>query len=68
MLNFSEWIDIDTMPCDEKCVPNTAVDSIKRSRMEAKVFVEQIRKTFKTDKIKFKVNRNRYDSGDYLDI
>jgi hypothetical protein len=59
-----------TTPCDEPCAQVGSDDYMQRARMEARVYMDQLKRTFgnNPEGSFFKVVRCLHDFGTYLDI
>jgi len=73
-LNTTTMLDYiflsQTTPCDEPCAQVGSEDYMQRARMEARVYMDQLKRTFgnNPEGSFFKVVRCPHDFGTYLDI
>lgn len=64
---MEEFVNLDTVPYDEKCVG--VQEGLPAQLVEARRFVEMLEDRFSGfNKIRFKINRNPHDFGTYVDI
>jgi len=62
-----DFIELDTTPCDEPCFQIGSDDYYKQTRIEAKVFIEQLIRIFGegTENNYFSIKSNPHDFGTY---
>src|SRR5690606_15922874 len=68
MLDYMELSQ--TTPCDERCAQIGSENYMKRSRVEAKAYIDQLQRKFGAAPVGsfFKLVHCRHDFGTYLDI
>jgi len=66
-----DFLDLDTVPCDEPCAAVGQPDYSKRARLEARAFVAQLERAFPLAVdagVYFRVKSNPHDFGSYLSV
>jgi hypothetical protein len=55
-------------PTEEECAQLGAPGYAERAKNEIAAFIDQIERTFKTDKVRLKMVREKHDFGMYYDL
>jgi hypothetical protein len=68
---MKDYLDLDTVPCDEPCASVGQPDYSKRARLEARAYVAQLERAFPLAVdagVYFRVKSNPHDFGSYLSV
>jgi hypothetical protein len=66
-----DYLDLDTVPCDEPCASVGQPDYSTRARLEARAYVAQLQRAFPdavAAGLYFRIKSNPHDFGSYLSV
>jgi hypothetical protein len=66
-----DYLDLDTVPCDEPCASVNEPDYSTRARLEARTFISQLERAFPMAVdagVYFRIKSNPHDFGSYLSV
>jgi hypothetical protein len=66
-----DYLDLDTVPCDEPCASVGQPDYSTRARLEARAYVAQLQRAFPdavAAGVYFRIKSNPHDFGSYLSV
>jgi hypothetical protein len=66
-----DYLDLDTVPCDEPCASVGQPDYSTRARLECRAFINQLERAFPMAVdagLYFRIKSNPHDFGSYLSV